>query len=123
VSGSTSELHLIIDLLDDKQLDVLYNVAVSFVAQADPDFRRRIYFDYIAPEESDEIERAFAEIRRGVCKTYVPDDEVVSFLEDSYPNQTVQFMMNPAGVNVMKGGGASGEKTSVWRIKRKSKNG
>ena len=81
MADRVAELHKLIDLLDDKQVDVLYNVASGFAAQLDPVALARRDFDYISPEESDAIERAFEEIRQGDCLSYVPDDELKDFLE------------------------------------------
>ena len=81
-AGKAAELHKMIDLLDDNQLDVLYNVASSFIAQMDPSYTARRDFDYISPEESEAIENAFGEIRRGECMTYVPEDDMQEFMEE-----------------------------------------
>jgi hypothetical protein len=82
VSDKADALHKIIDLLDEPQLDVLYNVASSFAAQLDPDELARLDFDYISPEESEAIERAFEEMRRGECLSFVPEDELKDYLKD-----------------------------------------
>jgi len=118
----TAELHRLIDLLDDKQVDVLYNVAVSFVAQVDPGYIARKDFDYISPEESDAIERAFEEIRRGECVTYVPDDELTSFFEESMPNVPIQIVVGSTGLHMQKNVTVKGGKPQTFRVKRKLKN-
>jgi len=119
VSEVVAELHKIIDLLDDKQVETLYNVAVSFVALIDPDYTKRRDFDYISPEESDEIERAFEEIRRGDCTTYIPEDELTEFLETSFPNSEIHFHINHAENRIRRVSTAKGEKKPAWRVKRK----
>ena len=81
MSEKVTELHRIIDLLDETQIDILYNVASGFAAQLDPDALAQMDFDYISPDESDAIERAFEEIRQGDCLSYVPDDELKDYLE------------------------------------------
>ena|GEM_PF-2248574 len=85
MSEKVTELHRIIDLLDETQIDVLYNVASSFVARLDPDALERMDFDYLTPEESEAIELAFEEIRQGDCLSYVPEDELKDFLESKAP--------------------------------------
>jgi len=119
MTGLAAELHRLIDLLEDKQVEVLYNVAVSFAAQTDPGYAARVDFDYISPEESEAIERAFEEIRRGECMTYVPDDELTSFLEESMPNTPIHVHIGHTGVHMGKNVAGTGERAKTFRVKRK----
>ena len=70
MSVKAMDLHKVIDKLDEKQLDALYNVAICFITQND--------FDYISPEESEAINRSFEEIRRGECISFASAEELAA---------------------------------------------
>ena len=62
MSAVTMELHDIIDVLDDTQLDALHKVAVCFLNQRN--------FDYISPDDSKRIRQAHEEMLRGECVSF-----------------------------------------------------
>ena len=71
MSAKTIALHQVIDRLDEAQITALYNVAVCFIAQND--------FDYISPEESEQIKRAYKEIRNGDCASFSSAQEMAVY--------------------------------------------
>ena len=62
MSAKAIELHKVIDKLDEHQLDALYKVAICFMSQND--------FDYISPEETEQLKRIREEMQRGECVSF-----------------------------------------------------
>ena len=71
MTAKALQLMDVIDKLDDRQLDALYNVAVCFVAQND--------FDYISPQDSEMIARSFNQIQQGECVSFESSEEMLAY--------------------------------------------
>ncbi|MDR0469822.1 MAG: hypothetical protein LBH09_07615 [Peptococcaceae bacterium] len=122
LSDTAVELHRIIDLLDDKLIEVLYNVAVSLAAQMDLSSVSRRDFDAISPDQDREIEIAFNEIRRGHCMSYIPEDEMNDFFESNLARPPINVQITNPDSEIMKNLPQKGEKPVYRRIKRKLSN-
>jgi hypothetical protein len=71
MSTLAMELHRAIDSLDEMQLEAIHKVVACFVAERD--------FDYISPEDSENIKRAHEEILRGECVSFASSEEMAAY--------------------------------------------
>lgn len=69
--NKTMELHKVIDMLDDTQIETLYKVATNFIAKKD--------FDYISPEDRIIIERTYEQYKRGEFISFASAEEMAAY--------------------------------------------